>query len=186
MNLIVGLGNPGLKYAKTRHNLGFRVVKRITIKLDLKMSQRGFSSRYTEMRYLDDKLMLMMPQTFMNRSGLAVRQAVDYFGIDMDEVIVVHDDLDLEFGRLKIKKGGGTGGHNGLASIVEHVHANDFIRVRLGIGRPKGRQEPSNYVLSRFDSQEAKEVDVFVAEAANAVLFLLEHGLDAAMQKYNT
>lgn len=185
MSLIVGLGNPGLKYAKTRHNLGFRVVKILAGQWHAKLNRRGFASRYTEIKCDSGEAMLLLPQTFMNLSGRAVRQAASHLNIDTEGIIVVHDDLDLPLGAVRVKKGGGAGGHNGLTSVIESLSNNGFIRVRIGIGRPPASMDTADFVLRDFKRGEIKAIDEALITAAAAVTYILDYGADAAMREYN-
>lgn len=183
---MVGLGNPGSEYVGTRHNVGFDVVDVLA-----QRSGSGFrrhrraAAGVAEVRLADAVAVLAKPTTFMNNSGAAVAGLCAYYRVPTDQVIAVHDDLDLPLGGLRLKRGGGDGGHNGLKSIRASLNTGDFLRVRVGIGRPPGRMDPAAYVLRRFASADRAEVDLMVAEAADASVDLINHGLAAAQNTYN-
>lgn len=184
--LVVGLGNPGAEYAGTRHNLGVEVV-------DLLVSRHGGRLRSGkelalsgEVRMDGHLVALAFPQTFMNDSGQSVVRLVRRHGIDeLSKLIVVHDELDLPVGRLQVKVGGGIAGHNGLRSLKEHLHSTDFLRVRIGVGKPPGRQSGADHVLRRPTKAERTELDVAVAEAADAVETIIREGPAVAMNRFN-
>lgn len=182
--LVVGLGNPGRAYARNRHNVGWLVVDELARRHG--GSWRGkFHGQLADVRIDGHKVVLLKPETFMNDSGRAVRAAVQFFKISPDAVLVVHDEGDLETGRLQARLGGGAGGHNGLRSIVEHLGTPDFLRLRVGVGRPgRGDRRPlADYVLSDFDEHD--DADGLVARAADAVETLDAEGLEAAQRTFN-
>jgi len=185
--LVVGLGNPGPEYAATRHNLGAWVVGRLAERHGGRLRPaRGERSLTTDLRVDGRLLALAFPQTYMNDSGVAVRSLVRRYGIeDLGRLVVVHDELDLPLGRLRVKVGGGTAGHNGLKSIHAHLHRADFVRVRIGIGKPPGRQAGADHVLRAPSKGERAELEVVVEEAADAVELILNEGAAAAMNRYN-
>lgn len=181
--LVAGLGNPGPAYAPTRHNVGFLTVDELARRLGTGFSmRRGVHAAVATGLLGQQRVALVKPQTFMNDSGLAVRRAVDFFRIDVGHLIVVHDELDLDFGRLRVKLGGGDNGHNGLKSIRTHLGTGDFYRVRIGIGRPPGRQEPADYVLAPIPPALRTEFAVQAGVAADAVEALIESGDLAGVQ----
>lgn len=181
--LVVGLGNPGPAYAATRHNVGFLAVDELAGRLGTGFSvRRGVRAAVATGVLGEQRVALVKPQTFMNDSGLAVRRAADFFRIDPGHLIVVHDELDLDFGRLRVKFGGGDNGHNGLKSIRTHLGTGDFYRVRIGIGRPPGRQDPADYVLSPIPQALRTEFAVQAGVAADAVEALVESGDLAGVQ----
>ena len=184
---MVGLGNPGPSYEGTRHNLGAEVVT-------LRAGRHGTTLRRGKERALvgearvEGKLLaLAFPQTFVNLSGESVARLVRRFGLadDLSRVVVVHDELDLPPGRVKVKEGGGTAGHNGLDSIRAHLHSGAFIRVRIGVGKPPGRMDGADYVLRRPPKAEQMVLDVAVEESSAAVEMILVQGVDAAMNRFN-
>jgi len=182
--LVVGLGNPGREYARNRHNVGWLVVDELARRHG--GSWRGkFHGQLADVRIDGHKVALLKPETFMNDSGRAVRAAVQFFKISPDAVLVVHDEGDLDAGRLQARLGGGAGGHNGLRSIVQQLATPDFLRLRVGVGRPgRGDRRPlADYVLSDFDEDD--DADGLVARAADAVETLDAEGLEAAQRAFN-
>ena len=170
--LLVGLGNPGPKYANTRHNVGFMVVERLIDQLEAnKLSSSSFQGELYKAR----TNYLLKPLTYMNLSGESVVKVADYFNIPTEDLIVVHDDLDLPFGALRFKRGGGHGGHNGLKSIDAHM-GKEYIRIRIGIGKPEHKGEVASYVLSPFTQEERQHLPDLIAKAADAAKELLEGG----------
>src|ERR671925_1408345 len=181
---VVGLGNPGREYERTRHNAGWLVLDELARRLDA--SWRGkFSGRLTEARLDGARIALLKPETFMNDSGRSVAAAARFFKVPPESLLVVHDDVDLQPGRLQARAGGGLAGHNGLRSLAQALATNDFLRLRIGVGRPeRGDPRPvADYVLSPFDDHV--DVDELVARAADAVEVLAAEGLPAAQQKFN-
>ncbi len=184
--LVVGLGNPGPTYAATRHNAGFFV-------LDLLASRVGGSFKshtraaadVLEGRIAGVPAVLAKPKSYMNESGGPVVGAARFFKVPVEELIVVHDELDLPFGTIRVKRGGGEGGHNGLRSISSSIGSKEYVRVRFGVGRPPGQQDAADYVLKPFGSAERKELDYLVDRAADAVEAVLRDGLTAAQNEYN-
>jgi PTH1 family peptidyl-tRNA hydrolase len=185
MFLIVGLGNPEDEYEGTRHNVGFEVADELARRAGVRFSDKKFKARVARGEIAGESCVLLKPQTYMNLSGESVGPAVGFFKLETSDVIVIHDELDLPLGRVKLKKGGGHGGHNGLRSLKQHMPDDLFARVRIGIGRPPPAWDPADYVLARFTSSERKEAERAVDEAANAVESILKDGLDKAMNFYN-
>jgi PTH1 family peptidyl-tRNA hydrolase len=184
----VGLGNPGAAYATHRHNLGADVVTLLAARHGARLKPaRSLRSLVAEVGVDGRWLALAFPQTFMNESGAAVAPLVRRYRIaDPGRLVVVHDELDLPVGRVKVKVGGGTAGHRGLRSVKDHLHSDGFVRVRIGIGRPPGRQQGTEYVLRAPPAAERAELAVAVEEAADAVEAILALGPDAAMNRFNT
>jgi len=184
--LVVGLGNPGSEYAATRHNAGFFVVDLLAENLRAAYWKDEAGAKVARVRLGDDDLVLAKPQAFMNVSGKAVKRLAETYGVPAGEIVVVHDDLDLPEGAVRAKNGGGHGGHNGLRSVSEALGNGDYLRVRVGIGRPPGRQDPADFVLEpmRKDALERMSEGP-VPEAAQCVMHVLEQGIDAAMREYN-
>jgi peptidyl-tRNA hydrolase, PTH1 family len=200
MRIIVGLGNPDEKYLYTRHNIGFMVVEKLAKSLlPVGKSEKAWvgEKKFTaELCRIDDALMLVKPHTYMNRSGLSILSLINFFKVDPAEVWVVHDDIDLPLGKIRIRVGGGTAGHNGIESIIEHLNFTDFPRFRLGVGRGKldiehhgdhnlHRREVEKFVLSPFRENEAGDVKKLIKNAAEALDMALTKGLEAAMNRYN-
>jgi peptidyl-tRNA hydrolase, PTH1 family len=156
--LIIGLGNPGPKYQYTRHNVGFEYVDALSDALGFSEYSTKFSGLIASKIISSNKIFLLKPQTYMNLSGECVSKAVHFYKIDLDEIFVIHDDLDLELGKVKMKKGGGAGGHNGLKSIDQHI-GKDYHRIRIGIGKPNNKMDVSNYVLGNFSASEQEVID---------------------------
>lgn len=176
--LIVGLGNPGSEYAKTRHNIAWMLLENLSFSNELRWKEK-FKGVYAQFR---DNLYLM-PQTYMNLSGESVQPCSKFFKIDVENIVVIHDELDLPFGTIMFKKDGGLAGHNGLKSIAEKMGTRNFIRMRLGIGRPK-YGDVSNYVLSRFSEEELIRFEDYMKLSSEALEYFLEKGLESSMRKY--
>lgn len=184
--LVVGLGNPGADYEGTRHNVGADVVELLAERNHDRLKPTKQAATVAELRIADARVVVAFPQTFMNDSGRSVRDLVKRHGIEStDAIVVVHDELDLDVGRVKLKAGGGLAGHNGLKSINQHLHSQDFLRIRIGIGRPPGRQSVSDYVLRRPGKADRVELDIAVERAADAVEQILRVGFDATMNDVN-
>ncbi len=184
--LIVGLGNPGAAYRGTRHNLGFEVADRLARRHGITLRTKKFRAVYGSGTIGGTPVLLSKPQTYMNRSGQSVGVMAGWHRIPPASVIVVHDDLDLEVGRLKLKSGGGHGGHNGLRDITTALGGPDFQRVRIGIGHPDGRGDTTDHVLTRFRPDEKDDVERVVERATDAVEMILDQGIEASMNTYNT
>lgn len=184
--LVVGLGNPGADYEGTRHNIGADVVELLAERNHDRLKPTKQAATVAELRIGDARVVVAFPQTFMNDSGRSVRDLVKRHGIEStDAIVVVHDELDLDVGRVKLKAGGGLAGHNGLKSINQHLHSQDFLRIRIGIGRPPGRQSVSDYVLRRPGKADRVELDIAVERAADAVEQMLRVGFEATMNDVN-
>jgi len=182
--LVVGLGNPGLEYAANRHNVGWMVVDELARRHCA--SWRGkFSGQLAELRLDGHRVALLKPETYMNESGRSVQAATRFFKVEPDALLVVHDDTDLEVGRLQVRLGGGLAGHNGLRSVAQHLQTRDFLRLRVGVGRP-GRGDPrplADFVLSDFEPED--DVEAIVSRAADTVEALDTEGLERAQQRFN-
>jgi PTH1 family peptidyl-tRNA hydrolase len=185
MKLLAGLGNPGDRYAETRHNIGFAVVQRVAVAAGIALKRKGYQGLYGVGRVAGTETTLLLPQTFMNLSGASVGPACKSLGIAPGDLIVVHDEVDLSFGTLRIKVGGGHGGHNGLRSIIEVLGSGDFVRVRIGVGRPPLGGDVAGYVLNPFGSTERASLDAVVTNSAAAVATLLARGVAQAMNEFN-
>jgi PTH1 family peptidyl-tRNA hydrolase len=186
VKLIVGLGNPGNLYRFSRHNAGFLVLDWLAEEWQIPISRRRFGALYGKGRVGTEEILLVRPQTYMNLSGKSVKKFFEFYRIEAhDDVIVVHDDLDLPLGVIRLKKGGGLGGHKGLISIVEHLGSQDFRRLRVGIGRPPHSGMVEQYVLSPFTSEEITTVPEIVSTAGQAIEEMLLSGIQAAMNKYH-
>jgi len=184
--LVVGLGNPGAEFESTRHNVGAEMVALLAERYGEKLQRGKERALVAEFRIGEKRVAVAFPQTFMNNSGESVRLLTRRYGIeDAANLVVAHDELDLEVGRLKLKAGGGLAGHNGLRSITQHLGTTDYVRLRIGIGKPPASQAPRDYVLRRPSKSDRVALDVSIEEAADAIEQLLDHGIDAAMNTVN-
>ena len=183
--LLIGLGNPGREYRDNRHNLGFMVIDRLIVRLNARGMKVQSKAIVTTATYEERKLILAKPQTYMNLSGQSAQGLLNFYKLPMENMLVAHDDLDLPFGTIRIRPGGGPGGQKGMASTIERLGTKDFPRLRLGIGRPPGRMDPAAYVLQDFSREEMKTLSEIVDRAAEAALTFVVDGLNKAMNKYN-
>ena len=183
--LIVGLGNPGPRYATTRHNAGFFVLDELAGRIGAAFKAHKGRADLVEGRLAGLPVVLAKPKSFMNESGGPVVAVSRFYKVPVERIAVVHDELDLPFGGLRLKRGGGEGGHNGLRSTTAALGSKDYARVRFGIGRPPGRQDPADYVLREFSAAERKDIGYFIDRAADAVEVLISRGLEAAQNEYN-
>jgi peptidyl-tRNA hydrolase, PTH1 family len=183
--VVVGLGNPGSRYENTRHNVGVHVLQELLERAGARTKSHKSGCLVAETRLAGESVVLARPTSYMNESGRPVSALVRYFKIAVERLVVVHDEIDIPFGEVRVKVGGGTAGHNGLNSIVPHL-GKDFVRVRVGVGRPRGRREAADHVLAEFTSGERKELPFMVDRAADAVEAVLERGTERAMNEVNT
>ena len=183
--LVVGLGNPGPRYAGTRHNAGFLVVDLLAQRIGGRFKAHKGRCDVVEGRIAGVPVVLAKPKCYMNESGGPIVAISRFYKVPVERITVVHDELDLPFGTLRLKRGGGDGGHNGLRSATSALGSKEYARVRFGIGRPPGRQDPAEYVLRDFAAAERKDVPYLVDRAADAVEALLAEGLEAAQNKFN-
>lgn len=184
--LIVGLGNPGREYERTRHNTGFRAVELLAAKLGCKIDRAKFQGLYAQVNYNGRKLFLLKPQTFMNLSGRAVLQLSAYYSIPPERIIVLFDDISLPPGRLRIRAEGSAGGHNGIKSIIAEVGSQNFPRVKIGVGaKPNPEYDLAAWVLSTFSAKEEKDLRFALENAADAALAILDRGVPEAANRYN-
>ncbi len=185
MYLIIGLGNPEEEYAKTRHNMGFDTINKISEKYNIKVNKTKFNSLYGTGTIEDEKVILIKPQTYMNLSGEAVRDFVNFYKVNAKEIIVIYDDLDIEPGIIKIRKKGGAGTHNGMKSVVSEIETEDFYRIRIGIGNPTYKNDLLNFILNKIPDEEYKVLQEAQDSACKAITEILKNGIDSAMNKYN-
>lgn len=185
MWLIVGLGNPGPIYDLTRHNLGFRVVELLGGRYQIPLTRASLKARWGQGQVDGTPVVLAQPTTYMNLSGQAVARLLQYFRLSPQQLVVIHDDLDVPFGRLKLVRGGGAGGHRGVKSIQEHLASTDFYRVKLGLGRPPALMNPEAFVLAPFALEEQEAVVGMVERASRAVVTLVTLGLAAAQNQFH-
>ena len=185
--LVVGLGNPGPEYAATRHNIGYLVLDELAARARGKFaSHKRARAHVAEERLQGHRAVLARPTTYMNESGGPVKGLLDFYKVPFEHLVVVHDELDLPFGALRLKLGGGDNGHNGLRSIRRSTGTGDFYRVRVGIGRPPGRLDPADFVLKPWSPVERNELELLVSDAADAVELLVAEGLERAQNRFNT
>ena len=184
--LIVGLGNPGIQYEHTRHNAGFMVVDKLAGDSGISLNKNKFDVRYGRGIIEDQDVMLANPMAFMNLSGPPVQKLAAYFKIPSKDLVVIHDDIDLAFGRLKIKEKGGHGGHKGLKSIINAVGEDEFVRLRVGVGRSDTGRGVTDHVLGPFSDEEAGVLDTILSQARDAVVTILTEGSKVSMNRFNT
>jgi PTH1 family peptidyl-tRNA hydrolase len=183
--LVVGLGNPGDEYARTRHNVGAEVVESLAKRHGATLKKGKERARVDQVRIGSSLVALAVPLTYMNDSGMAVAPLVRRYGVEPEQLVVVQDELDLPVGTFKVKNGGGLAGHNGLRSIKAHLHSDAFVRVRIGVGKPVSKEHGADHVLKKFSKRERAEIDVVLEEAADAVEVIIAEGVDAAMNRFN-
>ena len=183
MHLIVGLGNPGTQYKSTRHNIGFDILDLISIKYNIVVNRTKFKGVYGEGVIAGEKVILLKPSTFMNLSGESVREAASFYKIDVSNIIILHDDISLEIGRMRIRSKGSAGGHNGLKSIILNMNSDEFIRFKIGVGQPKG--ELVSHVLGKFSKPERRLIDDVNNATVDAVELVIKQGIVEAMNKFN-
>ena len=185
MYIIVGLGNPEQDYANTRHNMGFDVINEIAKEFNISVNKKKFNSLIGMGEIEENKVLLMKPQTYMNLTGEAVKQCIDFFKENINNVLVIYDDMDIEKGMIKIRKKGGSGTHNGMKSIVNMLNSQNFPRIRVGIGKPDDKNDMISYVIGHIPEEERKILKTGVDKAKNAIIEILKNGIDKAMNKFN-
>jgi PTH1 family peptidyl-tRNA hydrolase len=185
LKLVVGLGNPGPDYARTRHNVGFLVADRLARALGADFDAKKFAAELAEARAGGERIWIMKPQTFMNHSGVAVGAALRFWKLDLSDLVVVHDDLELEPFRIQLKVGGGHGGNNGVKSVNAHVGSPEYARVRVGVGRPPPQMDPADYVLGKWPRAADAELEECVERATEAARLCVELGATKAMNQVN-
>lgn len=186
MKLIIGLGNPGDKYKNTRHNLGFMVIEKIAKEFEIENFRDKFQAKIADFIYRDEKVILLMPQTYMNLSGNSLIEAIKFYKIDSKtEILVIYDDMDLSFEKIKIKKKGSAGGHNGIKSIISHI-GEEFLRLKCGIGKPEDKSKVINYVLEEFYKEEKEKLSEYIERLSKISLSLISaKNVDKVISKYN-
>jgi PTH1 family peptidyl-tRNA hydrolase len=185
MYLIVGLGNPEEDYSNTRHNMGFDAINKLSKEYDIQINKKKFNGLYGTGIIENKKVILLKPQTFMNLSGDSIIEFVNFYKIDLKNIIVIYDDIDLDVGIVKIRKKGGAGTHNGMKSVVQRLGTNDFARIRVGVGMPEHKGDLVNYVIGHIPEEEKEILDKGTTIAKNAVIEILKNGIDNAMNKIN-
>lgn len=183
--LIAGLGNPGRQYRDSRHNIGFALVSRLATRWELEFKRVQFNALVCDTKRHSRKILLAKPQTWMNESGRAIAALQRFYKVPHANLVVAFDDLDLPVGTIRIRPGGGSGGHRGMESIIRTLGADDFPRVRIGIGRPPGQMDPADYVLQAFSSQEEETIETALQRALDCIELLLDQGLQACMNACN-
>ena len=183
--MVVGLGNPGKNYANTRHNVGFDTIDLLSHRNNIKINKIKFKSVYGEGSIGGEKVILLKPQTYMNNSGMAVLDLYKFYKLSIQNIIVIVDDVDIEFGTTRIRKQGSAGSHNGLKSIIYNLNRDDFPRVKIGIGEKKQGQDLANFVLSKFSKDERGIMDEAITEAALAIETMITYNIDKAMNEFN-
>ena len=185
MYLIIGLGNPEEEYSKTRHNMGFNTINLISKQCKIEINKNKFQGLYETTIIEGQKVILIKPQTYMNLSGNCVQEFVNFYKIEKENIIVIYDDMDIEPGQIKVRKQGGPGGHNGMKSIIQMLGTQEFLRIRVGIGRPKRDGDEINYVIGAIPQEEIPKLNDGVEKAKDAVIEILKNGIDSAMNKFN-
>ncbi len=185
MKVIVGLGNPGKKYDKTKHNAGFFIIDELLKRHSVTLDKQKFKADYAIEFINGEKVMFVKPQTFMNLSGQALRPLMDYYNAEIKDLVVVYDDLDLPTGKIRLRQTGGHGGHNGIRSLIEHLGTKEFNRIRVGIGRPTNSMAVVDYVLRPFSKEQSEDIAHSVLLASDACEYWLEHTFLETMNKYN-
>ncbi|MCR4718626.1 MAG: aminoacyl-tRNA hydrolase [Firmicutes bacterium] len=186
MYLVAGLGNPGREYDMTRHNIGFEVIDYIADKYNIKVKKLKFKALYQKAEIDGNEVLLMKPQTYMNLSGESIRDAADFYKIPPEKIIIISDDINLDEGRIRVRRGGSAGGHNGLKSIIYQLSSDSFVRVRIGVGKKQNENEDlADFVLSRFSKEQIPVLEKAIINAANAVAEVMSHGVESAMNKFN-
>ena len=185
MYLIVGLGNPEKDYAGTRHNMGFDVINELSKKYNIPVEKSKFKGLYGSGIIENEKVILLKPQTFMNLSGESVREIIDFYKIPIEDILVIYDDIDIEKGKVRIRKSGSPGTHNGMKSIVQHLNTSNFCRVRVGIGSPNENIDMINHVIGSVSKEERAILEKGILKAKDATVEIIKNGIDSAMNKYN-
>lgn len=185
MKLIVGLGNPGKQYEQTRHNIGFEVIDKLSDRLNIPLDQSKFKGLYGMGHVNGEKVFLLKPLTYMNLSGESIRAIMDYYDIDLDDLVVIYDDLDLPVGKIRLRQKGSAGGHNGIKSTIAHIGTQTFNRIRIGVDRPKNGMKVSDYVLGKFQKEEQEVMEDVIVTCAKACEEWFQHPFLKVMNDYN-
>ncbi len=185
MYLIVGLGNPENDYSNTRHNMGFNVINKLAKQYEIGINKNKFKGLYGTGIIEGEKVILLKPQTFMNLSGESIKEIIQFYKIEKEQLIVIYDDMDIEPSSIKIRKAGGAGTHNGMKSVLQELNTQDFKRIRVGIGKPKDKEDLIEYVIGAIPKEEQKKLDKGTELAKEAVIEIIKSGIDIAMNKFN-
>lgn len=185
MYLIVGLGNPEEEYGNTRHNMGFNTINKLANQYNIEVNKKKFKGIYGTGIIEDKKVILLKPQTYMNLSGESIREIVDFYKIQPEQIVIIYDDIDIEAGTIKIRKKGGPGTHNGMKSVIQHLGTVDFARIRVGIGSPQNKNDLVNYVIGAIPKEDVEKLEKATTLAKEALIELIKNGVDVAMNKFN-
>ena len=185
MYLIVGLGNPEEEYNKTRHNMGFHAINKLAKQYKIEITKKKFKGLYGTGEIENQKVILLKPQTYMNLSGESIQEVANYYHIPVENILVIYDDMDIDIGKVKIRKKGGAGSHNGMKSIVNHLKSENFPRIRIGIGTPKDKSNSIYYVIGPIPKEEEEILDQATTKAKDAISEILKSGIDVAMNQFN-
>lgn len=185
MYLIVGLGNPGKEYEKTRHNMGFMTIDKLSQKMNVELQKEDFKGIYGKTIFNNEKVILLKPLTYMNLSGESIIEIVNFYKIPLENIIVIYDDIDIEIGKFKIRKKGSSGTHNGMKSVIQNLGSTEFARIRVGIGKPQSNEDLANFVLKKISEDEERLFIETVDRVAEAIITIITDGIDIAMNKYN-
>ncbi len=185
MFLIVGLGNPEEDYKNTRHNMGFDTINKLANQYNIEINKKKFKGLCGTGIIENEKVILLKPQTFMNLSGESIKEAMDFYKIQSENLIVIYDDIDIEPGIIKIRKKGGPGGHNGMKSVISEINSEDFPRIRVGIGKPERKGQLIEYVIGAMSEEDIKILDNATTKGKDAIIEILKNGVDIAMNKFN-
>ena len=185
MYLIVGLGNPENQYSKTRHNMGFDVINKLSTKYEIEVKKEKFNGLFGTGVIEGEKVMLLKPQTFMNLSGESIKQCMDFYKLKLEDLIVIYDDMDLDPGNIKVRIKGGPGSHNGMKSVVSNINSEDFVRVRVGIGKPENKSDMINYVIGHVSEDEYKILEEGTSLAKDATIEIIKNDVNSSMNKFN-
>jgi len=185
MYLIVGLGNPEKDYSNTRHNMGFDAINKIAEQYEIEITRNKFKGLYGTGNIEGEKVILLKPQTFMNLSGESIKKIIQFYKIESEQIIIIYDDIDIEPGKIKIRKTGGPGTHNGLKSVVHELNTQNFKRIRIGIGMPEEKENLIEYVIGAIPEEEKEKLEKGIVSAKEAVVEIIKNGIDKAMNKFN-
>ena len=185
MYLIVGLGNPENEYAHTRHNMGFDTINQIAKNNNIQITKNKFKGLCESTIIQNQKVILLKPQTYMNLSGESIKEIIQFYKIETNKLIIIYDDIDIDTGIIKIRKTGGPGTHNGMKSVIKEIGTQDFIRIRIGIGKPEHKEDLINYVIGGIPKEEREKLDKGTDLAKDAVIEVIKNGVDIAMNKFN-
>lgn len=185
MYLIVGLGNPEEEYSNTRHNMGFNVINKLAKQYEIDVTKNKFKGLYGQGNIEGEKVILLKPQTYMNLSGESIKEIMKFYKIDINDIIIIYDDIDIDPGTIKIRKFGGAGNHNGMKSVVNELHTQNFKRIRIGIGSPENKEQIIQYVIGKMPKEDEEKLDKSTTLAKEAISEIIKNGIDKAMNKFN-